>query len=404
MSSCWLLMMRIRCLRTLGRLPAGLLAACVLGLLGVPVDCSASCDEAEGGSCKNPAAGLGTAAPDFFRSYGTAWVQAEMLQDEVRTKAYRDAIMQNRELFAGKVVLDVGTGTGILALFAAQAGAKKVYAVERSQMAHVARQIAVDNKLDGVVEVIHGLLEDVQLPVDSVDIIISEWIGTFLIHESMIDSVIYARDRWLSPEGLILPDRATLYIAGVEDQGADFAAWEDFYGLNFSALSAASRRVAAQQCAYRRSLATLPAQLLDLNLYTTSVAEQEFARRITLRPSEPKTDAAAASGMKRPGEGEVAALAAWFTLDFFNVSSQRCAACSRAIVSQMTSDPDSPCTHWQQTMFHFKEPWAFSAERRSLEGDLSVRRAPGAPRDLQVDIRLESVGWEDSFFIVGADM
>jgi protein arginine N-methyltransferase 1 len=54
----------------------------------------------------------------------------EMLKDEVRTKSYLNAIEQNKHLFKGKVVLDVGCGTGILSMFAARAGAKKVFAVE----------------------------------------------------------------------------------------------------------------------------------------------------------------------------------------------------------------------------------------------------------------------------------
>lgn len=52
------------------------------------------------------------------------------------------------------------------------------------------------------------------LPVDKVDIIISEWMGYFLLYESMLDTVIYARDRWLTPGGAILPDTATLHLVG----------------------------------------------------------------------------------------------------------------------------------------------------------------------------------------------
>jgi protein arginine N-methyltransferase 1 len=55
------------------------------------------------------------------------------------------------------------------------------------------------------------------LPVDKVDIIISEWMGYFLLYESMLDCILDARDRYLKPQGLIFPDRAVLYIAAVED-------------------------------------------------------------------------------------------------------------------------------------------------------------------------------------------
>ena len=71
----------------------------------------------------------------------SAALQKDMLEDHKRTGAYYAAIRQNRRQFEGKVVLDVGTGSGILAIFAAQAGAKTVYAVEATSMAKHARKL-----------------------------------------------------------------------------------------------------------------------------------------------------------------------------------------------------------------------------------------------------------------------
>ena len=50
-----------------------------------------------------------------------------------------------------------------------------------------------------------------------VDIIISEWMGYFLVYESMLDTVLYARDRWLAPGGVLLPDQASLWVTAIED-------------------------------------------------------------------------------------------------------------------------------------------------------------------------------------------
>lgn len=68
-----------------------------------------------------------------------------MLKDEARTEAYRFSIMENKHLFAGKIVMDIGSGTGILSMFAAKAGAKRVIAIERSAIAQRSQQIIKDN-------------------------------------------------------------------------------------------------------------------------------------------------------------------------------------------------------------------------------------------------------------------
>lgn len=74
--------------------------------------------------------------------------------DEVRTSHYRQAILANRQDFEGKIVMDVGAGSGILSLFAAQAGAAKVYAVEASNMAENARRLVEANGYGRIIEVI----------------------------------------------------------------------------------------------------------------------------------------------------------------------------------------------------------------------------------------------------------
>lgn len=74
-----------------------------------------------------------------------------MLKDTVRTDAYRDFIYGNKNLFKGKVVLDVGCGTGILSMFCAKAGAAKVIAVDNSDIIDKAREIVFDNRLGDII-------------------------------------------------------------------------------------------------------------------------------------------------------------------------------------------------------------------------------------------------------------
>lgn len=67
------------------------------------------------------------------------------------------------------------------------------------------------------ITVIKGKIEEIELPVKKVDIIISEWMGYFLLYESMLDCVLWARDKYLNPDGLLFPDRAVMYVASIED-------------------------------------------------------------------------------------------------------------------------------------------------------------------------------------------
>ena len=158
-----------------------------------------------------------TSADYYFDSYSHFGIHEEMLKDSVRTRAYQRAILGNKHLFEGKVVLDVGCGTAILCMFAAQAGAKHVYGVDMAGIIVQARQIVEENGFSSRITLIQGKMEDVELPVAQVDIIVSEWMGYFLIYESMLDTVLYARDKYLRKGGHILPDTASLHICAIED-------------------------------------------------------------------------------------------------------------------------------------------------------------------------------------------
>ncbi|XVE92712.1 hypothetical protein REPUB_Repub01dG0123200 [Reevesia pubescens] len=147
--------------------------------------------------------------------------QKEILCGRVRIDAHFNAIFQNKHHFQGETVLDVGTGNGIIAIWYAQAGARKVYAVEATKRSKHARSFVKANNLQDIMEVIEGSMEEVVLP-EKVDGIISEWMGYLLLRESMFDSVICARDRWLKPTGVVYSSHARMWVApmrsGLVDQ------------------------------------------------------------------------------------------------------------------------------------------------------------------------------------------
>uniref|UniRef100_A0A673UMI9 type I protein arginine methyltransferase n=1 Tax=Suricata suricatta TaxID=37032 RepID=A0A673UMI9_SURSU len=165
-----------------------------------------SCGQAE--SSEKPNAEDMTSKDYYFDSYAHFGIHEEMLKDEVRTLTYRNSMFHNRHLFKDKVVLDVGSGTGILCMFAAKAGARKVIGIECSSISDYAVKIVKANKLDHVVTIIKGKVEEAELPVEKVDIIISEWMGYCLFYESMLNTVLYARDKWLEVD---------IYTVKVED-------------------------------------------------------------------------------------------------------------------------------------------------------------------------------------------
>jgi type I protein arginine methyltransferase len=107
-------------------------------------------------------------------------------------------------------------------MFAAKAGARHVIGVDMSSIINKAKLIVEANGLTRKITLLQGKMEEVELPQQhlnngKVDIIISEWMGYFLLYESMLDTVLYARDKYLRQGGLIFPDKATIYMAGIED-------------------------------------------------------------------------------------------------------------------------------------------------------------------------------------------
>jgi len=289
---------------------------------------------------------------------------------QVRTRAYMNAIEQNKHLFVGKTVLDVGCGTGILSMFAARAGAAKVYAVECSNIVVQCRQIIKDNNFEDIIEVIQGKMEEVVLPVEHVDIIISEWMGYFLLYESMLETVLYARDKYLRPNtGIIMPDRAILYISAIEDgefkqDKIDF--WGNVYGFNMNCIKDIALTEPLIDTVCSKNVISNAKPLLSLDLNTCTVADLSFTSDFKLKCHQ---------------NDFCHAFVSYFECAFTSVH--------KPIV--FSTSPHAKSTHWKQTIFYMNEPITM-CNGEEICGKVSCKPNARNPRDLDISITIQFSG------------
>lgn len=144
-------------------------------------------------------------------------VHKEMLTDTIRIEAYTKAI--KNLVRPGKTVVDVGTGTGILAILCAKAGARRVYAIEYRPIIDLAKQIARKNGCADRITFLRGDSRHVKLP-EKVDVVVSEVIGHCILDENMLDSVIDAGCRFLKKGGQVIPQMVEMFFAPVYDAKA----------------------------------------------------------------------------------------------------------------------------------------------------------------------------------------
>lgn len=158
----------------------------------------------------------------------------EMIRDEGRTGAYADALRM--VVRPDSVVLDIGTGAGILAFLACRFGARKVYAIEPGEIIHLARQAAAANGFAARIEFTQGISTQVDLP-EKVGVIVSDLRGVLPAWETNLPSIIDARRRFLAPGGRLIAQQDTLWVALVQAPDAYsevVEAWEsNSYGFDF---------------------------------------------------------------------------------------------------------------------------------------------------------------------------
>jgi len=223
---------------------------------------------------------------EYFQSYGHIGIHEQMLQDQHRTDSYRDAMVLALERKPGCKVLDIGCGTGILSLFAARGGASGVVGVDASNMLNYAQSIVKANKYNEVIKLIKRKVESIPKGnIEPVDVLVSEWMGYGLLFESMLDSVLVARDAWLKPGGIMIPSLATIFVQGQNDSKR-FDYWNDVYGFDYSILAKQIPSEALVEVVDPSTIISDRAVLNSIDLCKVSKEELDFSKTTTITISK----------------------------------------------------------------------------------------------------------------------
>lgn len=338
----------------------------------------------------------------YFESYGYFDIHREMLQDGVRTDCYRKALEENPSLITGARVLDVGCGTGVLSMFAARGGAAEVVGVDASPgITDIAQQLCARNGFDDTVRIVNSKVEDVaSLPVggNQVDVLVSEWMGAWLcmfirsvcfhgnggvcwcagyalLFESMLDSVLHARDKFLKPGGAILPDIANLYVALGSRGSEGLTFWDNVYGLCMTPVADRIRSNVSTRIRVVESETLLsdPVKLHSMDLATMKRSDQDFSATFQLQPQS---------------SGECSCIVLWFDTEF---SDRFCSDAPQVLCTSPTKTP----THWAQTVLPLTSTVSMlqsgDGAATGLHGRVSMSRRQDSHRTLDISLEYTPV-------------
>jgi len=185
----------------------------------------------------------GDSAAATPRGWANPVEHARMLDDHRRTNDYLTAIAE--AVRPDDVVLDIGTGSGVLAVAAARAGARRVFAVEASDIAGVAERVFEVNGVADRVTLVPGWSRHVALE-ERADLLVAEIIGSEPLEEEILETTLDARRRLLKPGARLIPSRLTLFIRPLIIPEAEarqraigagaIERWRARYGIDFQPL------------------------------------------------------------------------------------------------------------------------------------------------------------------------
>lgn len=257
-----------------------------------------------------------------------------MLADRVRNAAFHAAL--KHVVKPGiSIVADIGAGTGVLGFMAARLGAKRVFLIERAEIVDLARRLARHNGIRNI-EIVPAHSTEVEPP-QRADIVVSETLGNYAFEENIIETLRDARERYLEPDGILLPSAVTQYVCPVIEARyhRDLTTWDDVgYDLDFT-----PARTMGLNNIYVRTFR--PADLLDGGAAAIAWDRADFMKR-------PKTTRSGTASFLLRKPTAVSGLALWWTADL-------------AGAATMATGPSDPKTHWEQLYLPALEPLVLEA-------------------------------------------
>lgn len=253
-----------------------------------------------------------------------------MLADRVRNEAFYAAL--KRVIVPGKTtVADIGCGTGLLGFMAAKLGAKRVYLLETAEIAAVAKKLAKHNNIRNI-ELVPAHSTEVDPP-NRVDVVVSETLGNYPFEENIIETLADARDRYLEPDGVLIPGKVDQFVAPVtaERLYRELAIWDDVgFGLDF-----APAKAMGLNNIYVRTLA--PSDLLDGGNSAVKWDSVDF-----MKPTKTTRSGDAPFTTAKPAT--ITGIALWWSADLIDGI-------------RISTAPDAPRTHWEQLYLPALEPF-----------------------------------------------
>ncbi|MGK0186232.1 MAG: SAM-dependent methyltransferase [Verrucomicrobiales bacterium] len=224
-------------------------------------------------------------ASEYSNFFGSLLNHRGMLADTPRMVQFEKAIATVVQ--DGASVIDVGAGSGILSLFAARAGAKRVYALEESRIIDDARTLAAANGFGDTVEFVAGDAANFSSN-EPVDLVMGEWMGMFLLDEwRHFETFSRVRDRLLKPGGTVLPRSVQFYLVPIDDnrlyQQCGLGFWESpVSGFDYSLgkVRQLERMQMSVVQASHPSLLTEPWEFLSIDCLTDTVADLFFENTV----------------------------------------------------------------------------------------------------------------------------